>query len=106
MKKSVLERRIQGRHKICLNCGVEFCSLTATGYRTPKKVSCSKECSKIYSVQKRKQNGTYAKNEQAIEKMRITKLSKNPDYGKKWAAVKEGIKERGLGGFDKKLKYD
>jgi hypothetical protein len=101
MRKGVKERRELGRHKVCLNCRVEFCSIVPNGYRTPKEVSCSKECACRFSVEKRRQKGTYTKNEQAIEKMHATKLAKNPDYGKKWAARKQEIKERGLGGFDK-----
>lgn len=101
MDKKVLERRIKGRHKVCKNCGVEFCSILPTGFRTPKNVACTEECARKFAVNKRYKNGTYAKNEQAIEKMHAKKLSKNPDYGKKWKAVKEGIKKRGLGGFDK-----
>lgn len=103
MRKGVKERREQGRHKICPNCQVEFCSLTPTGYRTPKEVTCTKECAYKYGVQRRQKNGTYNKNEKAIEKMHATKRSKNPNYGEKWAKVKEGIKERGLGGFDKAI---
>lgn len=101
MRKGVKERRIEGRHKICPNCKAEFCSTTATGHRTPKLVSCSEECSRQYSVKKRYNNGTYSRNDKAIEKMHATKAAKNPDYGKKWKSVKEGIKQRGLGGFDK-----
>jgi hypothetical protein len=101
MRKSVKERRIEGRHKICPNCKAEFCSTTPTGYRTPKSVSCSEECAKLYGVSKRHQNGTYKKNEQAIEKMHVTKLSKNPDYGKKWNTRKQEIKQRGLDKYDK-----
>jgi hypothetical protein len=101
VRKKALENRIKGRHKICLNCLVEFCSITPTGYRTPKQICCSEICFRKYGVEKRHKNGTYCKNEQAIEKMQATKLAKNPDYGKKWAAVKQGIQERGLGGFDR-----
>lgn len=101
MRKGVKERREAGRHKVCLNCKVEFCSIVPNGYRTPKEISCSKQCASEYSVKKRYDNGTYAINEKAIEKMHATKRAKNPDYGKKWAAIKQGIKERGLGGFDK-----
>jgi hypothetical protein len=101
VRKSTVENRIKGRHKTCLFCSVEFCSIMRTGYRTPKKIACSKECAYKFGVEKRRQKGTYTKSEQAIQKMHAKKLSKNPDYGKKWAAVKQGIKERGLGGFDK-----
>jgi hypothetical protein len=101
MDKKVLERRIKGRHKICKNCEVQFCSIVPNGYRTPKNAACSEECARLFAVNKRYENGTYNKNDQAIEKMHATKRSKNPDYGKKWNAVKEAIKQRGLGGFDK-----
>lgn len=101
MREDTKLRREAGRHKVCLNCRVEFCSITPTGFRTPKEVSCSKECAKIFSVAKRHKNGTYVVNNEAIEKMHATKLAKNPDYGKKYAAFKQAVKERGLSGFDK-----
>lgn len=101
MDKKVLERRIKGRHKICKNCQVEFCSIVPNGYRTPNNIACSEECAKKYGVKKRYKNGTYVKNDEAIKKMHETKLSKNPEYGKKHSKRLNEIKERGLGGFDK-----
>lgn len=101
MRKGVKERRELGRHKICLNCRVEFCSIVPTGFRTPKKVACTKQCANEYSVKKRHNNGSYIRTKESIEKDFQTKLSKNPNHGKKLAALKQGIKERGLGGFDK-----
>lgn len=101
MRKGVKERREAGRHKICINCKVEFCSIVPNGYRTPKEVSCSKQCTNEYSVKKRYDNGTYIRTKESIEKDFQTKLSKNPEHGKKWAKTLKDRKERGLGGFDK-----
>jgi hypothetical protein len=64
-------------------------------------VSCSKQCASKFSVDKRHKNESYCKNEEAIKKAHLTKLSKNPDYGKKWAKTLQDRKERGLGGYDK-----
>lgn len=101
MRNSTKERREAGRHKICLNCKVEFCSIVPNGYRTPKEVSCSRECTNEYSVKKRHKNGTYIKTEESVKKCFQTRLSKNPDYGKKWAKTLKDRKERGLSDFDK-----
>ena len=68
MRKGVKERRELGRHKVCLNCKVEFCSIVPNGYRTPKEVSCSKLCSNEYAVKKRYENGTYIRTKESIEK--------------------------------------
>lgn len=103
MRKGTKERRESGRHKICINCRIEFCSIVPTGFRTPKEVACTKQCANEYRVKIRRDKGTYVRTKEAIEKDFQTKLSKNPNHGKKWAAVKQGIKERGLGGFDRTI---
>lgn len=101
MRKGAKERRELGRHKVCLNCKVEFCSIVPNGYRTPKEVSCSKLCSNEYAVKKRYENGTYIRTKESIEKDFATKAAKNPDHGKKWAKTLKDRKDRGLGGYDK-----
>jgi hypothetical protein len=101
MRNETKERREQGRHKICPNCQVEFCSLTPTGYRTPKEVTCTKECHYEHGAKKRKEKGSYVRTKEAIEKDFNTKLSKNPNHGKKWAKTLKDRQDRGLGGYDK-----
>jgi hypothetical protein len=101
MREETKVRREQGRHKICPNCQVEFCSLAPTGYRTPREVACTKECAYKYGVQIRYDKGSYIRTKEAIKKDFATKASKNPEHGKKWAKTLQDRKDRGLGNYDK-----
>lgn len=94
-------RRIKARHKICKNCSVEFCSITPTGYRTSKEVSCTKQCASMLMTRKRRKNNNYTRTEQQIEKGLKTCIEKNPDYGKKTRTLLKQRKERGLHKYDR-----
>jgi hypothetical protein len=94
-------RRTQARHKICKNCNVEFCSITPTGYRTPKYVCCTKECANSLMTEKRMANNSYMRNEEAIKKCIETRKSKNPNYGDKKKFLLQQREIRGLHKYDK-----
>jgi hypothetical protein len=94
-------RRREARHKICKNCNVEFCSITPTGYRTPKIVCCTKECASSLMTDKRKSNNSYARTEEAKRKEFETRKSKNPKHGEAKKALLEQQQKRGLSGYDK-----
>lgn len=98
---SVEARRIKARHKICKNCSVEFCSTTPTGYRTSKKVCCTKECASKLMVKKRIANNSFVRTEEQIEKSRKTFIKKNPKYGQKRKEFLKQKEERGLHKYDK-----
>jgi hypothetical protein len=94
-------RRTQARHKICKNCNVEFCSITTTGYRTPKYICCTKECANSLMTEKRIADNSYDRNEEAIKKSIETKKSKNPTYGDKKKTLLQQRENRGLHKYDK-----
>jgi len=102
IQNSLEIKRIKARHKICKNCFVEFCSITPTGYRTSKKVSCTKECASLLMVKKRKENGSFFRTEEQIEKARKTCLKKDSKYGEKRKKFLKQKEERGLDNYDRK----
>ena len=98
----VSARRYEGRHKICKNCNVQFCSITPTGYRTPKYVCCTKECANSLMTEKRRKDNSFARNKEAIKKSIQTKKLKDPTYGDKKKVLLEQREKRGLHKYDKK----
>jgi hypothetical protein len=94
-------RRKQARHKICKNCNVEFCSITPTGYRTPKYVCCTKECASDLMKDKRFLNNSYSRTKKQIEKGLETKRKKNPTYGEAKKTLLEEREKRNLHKYDK-----
>lgn len=94
-------RRNLKRHKICKNCNVEFCSITPTGHRTPRYVCCSKQCANSLMTDKRRENNSFIRNEEAIKKSTETKKLKDPNYGEKKKILLQQREKRGLHKYDK-----
>lgn len=101
MDKEIIERRNEGRHKLCPNCKIEFCSIVATGYRTRKEVCCSSKCHTEYSVKRRVEKGSYVRTKESIKKNFNTRLAKDANHGKKQEKLIKDRLDRGLSGYDK-----